>query len=81
MFGYAFTFFPLQRSAMALRSALAVTFAADTASITLMEIVGNGVMLIIPGARDAGLKQPLFWGALSVSLLAAGTAAFPLNRS
>jgi hypothetical protein len=80
LFGYAFTFFPLLRSGMALRTAIGVTFAADTASITLMEIVDNAMMLLIPGAMDAGLNQPLFWVALAVSLLIAGAAAFPLNR-
>jgi hypothetical protein len=79
-FGYAFTFFPLLRSGMALRTAIGVTFAADTASITVMEIVDNAVMLMIPGAMEASLDQPLFWGALAVSLLIAGAVAFPLNR-
>jgi hypothetical protein len=80
LFGYAFTFFPLLRSGMKLRPALAVTLAADTASITLMEIVDNAMMLVIPGAMDAGLAQPLFWGALAASLLIAGAVAYPLNR-
>jgi hypothetical protein len=80
VFGYAFTFFPLLRSGMALRTAIGVTLAADTASITLMEIVDNAMMLLIPGAMEAGLNQPLFWGALGASLLIAGVVAFPLNR-
>ena len=80
LFGYAFTFFPLLRSGMTLRPALAVTLAADTASITLMEIVDNTMMLVIPGAMEAGLAHPLFWGALAASLLIAGVAAYPLNR-
>ena len=45
-----------------------------------MEIVDNAIMLIIPGAMDAGLTSPLFWGSLAVSLVIAGTAAFPVNR-
>jgi hypothetical protein len=80
VFGYAFTFFPLLRSGMTLRNAIGVTFAADTASITLMEIVDNAIMVAVPGAMDAGLTQPLFWAALAVALLIAGVAAFPLNR-
>ena len=79
-FGYTFTFLPLLRSGMPLRSALAVAFAADTASITLMEIVDNAIMLVIPGAMNAGLGQALFWGSLALSLVLAGAAAFPLNR-
>ena len=79
-FGYAFTFFPMLRSGMALRTAIGVTLAADTASITVIEIVDNAIMLVIPGAMTAGLDQTLFWGALAVSLVIAGVAAFPLNR-
>ena len=80
VFGYAFTFFPLLRSGMTLRKAIGVTFAADTASITLMEIVDNAIMVAVPGAMDAGLTEPLFWGALAFALVIAGVAAFPLNR-
>ena len=65
---------------MAWRNAAGITLAADTASITLMEIVDNAVMLVVPGAMDAGLDRPLFWGALAGSLAIAGVAAFPLNR-
>jgi hypothetical protein len=80
VFGYAFTFFPLLRSGMTLRNAIGVTFAADTASITLMEIVDNAIMVAVPGAMDAGLTEPLFWAALAFALVIAGVAAFPLNR-
>lgn len=79
-FGYAFTFFPLLRSGLTLRSAFGVALAADTASITLMEIVDNALMLVIPGAMEADLADPLFWGALAASLVIAGAAAYPLNR-
>jgi hypothetical protein len=36
---------------------------ADTASIFIMEIVDNAIMLVIPGAMHAGLDTLLFWGA------------------
>lgn len=79
-FGYAFTLFPLVRSGMPLVTAAKVAFAADTASIALMELVDNAIMIGIPGAMEAGLTSPLFWGALAFALLIAGAAAFPLNR-
>ena len=79
-FGYAFTLFPLVRSGMGLKAAAKVAFAADTASIALMEIVDNALMVAIPGAMDAGLDSLLFWGALAFALVVAGLAAFPLNR-
>ena len=79
-FGYAFTMAPLLRSGILLRQAAKLAFAADTASITIMEIVDNAIMMIIPGAMNASLSQPLFWGALAAALVIAGAAAYPLNR-
>ena len=80
VFGYAFTMIPLIRSGLALRRVLGLALAADTISITIMEIVDNAVMLVIPGAMEAGLTSPLFWGSLAFALLVAGAAAFPVNR-
>lgn len=79
-FGYALTMLPLLRSGMTLRSALRVALAADTASIAIMEIVDNMLMLAIPGAMSAGLGHPLFWGSLAASLAIAGVVAVPVNR-
>ena len=80
VFGYALTLIPLVRANLSWRTALGLAFASDTASITIMEIVDNAIMLVIPRAMDAGLTQPLFWGSLAFSLVIAGLAAFPVNR-
>jgi hypothetical protein len=80
LFGYGLTMLPLMRAGLALRRVLGLALAADTASITIMEIVDNAIMLIIPGAMEAGLDTPLFWGALALALAIAGVAAFPVNR-
>jgi hypothetical protein len=45
-----------------------------------MEIVDNLIMVVIPGAMDAGLLSLLFWGSLAVALAVAFVAAFPVNR-
>jgi hypothetical protein len=79
-FGYSFTLAPLLRGGLALGTALGLAFAADTLSITVMEIVDNAVVLVIPGAMDAGLGDPLFWGSLAFALAVAWVAAFPVNR-
>ena len=79
-FGYALTLVPLLRAGLGWSRALGLAFAADTASITIMEIVDNAIMLVIPGAMDAGVTSILFWGSLAVSLFIAGVAAFPVNR-
>jgi hypothetical protein len=78
-FGYSFTLVPLVK-AMSFAAAAKLALAADTASITVMEIVDNVIMLVIPGAMDAGLDSLLFWGSLAVSLALAALAAFPVNR-
>ena len=79
-FGYALTMVPLLRSDLAIRTAVGLALAADTASITVMEIVDNAIMLVIPSAMDAGLNSLLFWGSLAFSLVVAGIAAYPVNR-
>lgn len=79
-FGYLLTMLPLLRSGLPMRQALLTAFAADTASITIMELVDNAIMLLIPGAMDAALTDALFWGALAVALIVAGIAAYPVNR-
>ena len=79
LFGYALTLRPLL-SMMSFPAALRLALAADTASIAVMEIVDNGIMLLIPGAMDAGLSNVVFWASLAVSLAIAAVAAFPVNR-
>lgn len=79
-FGYAMTVYPLRRAGMAWGAALGLALASDTLSMTTMELVDNAVMVIVPGAMEAGLDDPLFWASLVASLLVAGVAAFPVNR-
>lgn len=80
LFGYLLTMLPLLRGGVALRTALGLAFASDTASIAIMELVDNAIMLVIPGAMTAGLGEPVFWGSLALSLLLGGVAAFPVVR-
>ena len=78
--GYAMTMLPLLRAGMKPAQAAKLALAADTASIAVMEVVDNLVMLIVPGAMDAPLDSFLFWGSLTVALAIAAVAAFPVNR-
>ena len=80
LFGYGLTSLPLLRSGMTLATVAPIAFASDTISITIMEIVDNALMLLIPGAMDAGVASFRFWGSLAVALLVAGAAAYPVNR-
>ena len=65
---------------MAVRAALGLAFTADALSITVMEIVDNAILLLVPGAMDAGIASTVFWGSLAVALAVAGVAAYPVNR-
>jgi hypothetical protein len=80
VFGYSFTIGPVMRSGLALRAAIPVALAADTVSITVMEIVDNAIMLLVPGAMDAGLASWLFWGSLAFALAVAFVVTVPVNR-
>ncbi|MEX0709788.1 MAG: DUF4396 domain-containing protein [Chloroflexota bacterium] len=79
-FGYALTIRPLLASGMRLRQATRLALAADTVSITIMELTDNAILLAIPSAMDAHLVDPLFWGSLAFSLVVAGVVAYPVNR-
>src|SRR3954452_19972480 len=80
LFGYSLTSLPLLRAGMTLGAVIPLALASDTISITIMEIVDNAIMLLIPGAMEATLTDPGFWAALAAALLIAGAAAFPANR-
>jgi hypothetical protein len=79
-FGYSLTSLPLLRAGLALATVVPIALATDTLSIAVMEFVDNALLLAIPGAMDAGVGDVLFWGSLSVALVAAGLVAFPVNR-
>ena len=79
-FGYLLTMLPLLRAGVALGAAILLALASDTLSIAVMEIVDNAIVLLIPGAMDAGLTDALFWGSLAAALVIAGAVAFPVNR-
>jgi hypothetical protein len=80
VFGYGLTSMPLLRAGLALAAVIPIALASDTLSIATMEVVDNLVVLTIPGALDAGLKDLLFWGSLAFSLVLAGGFAVPVNR-
>jgi hypothetical protein len=80
LFGYALSTLPLIKAGLALSAAMSVVLAADTLSIATMEIVDNLVMFAVPGAMDGGIVSPLFWLTLTVALVAAFFAAYPVNR-
>jgi hypothetical protein len=80
VFGYSLTMRSVLGAGVAFRQALRVALAADTVSIAVMEVVDNLVMVVVPGAMDAGLGQWLFWASLAFSLVVAFVVTTPVNR-
>lgn len=80
VFGFGLSTLPLLKAGAGFVAAISVVAAADTLSITTMEIVDNLVMYTIPGAMYATLIDPLFWISMMISLVVAFFAAFPVNK-
>jgi hypothetical protein len=81
VFGYALTMRGVLRAGLPFRAALTVALAADTVSITVMEIVDNAVMLAVPGAMEAGITGVVFWASLAGALAVAFVVTLPINRA
>jgi len=79
-FGYALTMRPLVAGGIGIRRAGRIALAADTVSITTMEVMDTLIVIAIPGAMAAGLLDGLFWGSLGLSLVVAFVVALPVNR-
>ncbi len=80
VFGFGLSTLPLIKTGMRFGAALSIVVAADTLSITTMEIVDNAVMYAIPGAMHATLIDPLFWISMPIALIVAFFAALPVNK-
>jgi hypothetical protein len=80
IFGYSLTSLPLLQAGFALAAVVPIALASDTVSIATMEVVDNLVIVVVPGALDAGLGDRLFWGSLAFALAIAFVAAVPVNR-
>jgi hypothetical protein len=81
VFGYTLTSIPLVRSGLALVAVVPIALAADTVSITIMELIDNAFVLAVPGAMNANLAEALFWGPLLGGFALAFGPAFLVNRA
>ncbi|MFJ4875775.1 DUF4396 domain-containing protein [Streptomyces sp. NPDC088745] len=79
-FGYALTLRGILKAGVGFGAAFKVALAADTLSITVMELVDNGVLALWPGAMDAHLTDGLFWGVLAIAFAAAFAVTTPVNK-
>ena len=77
LIGFAFTLGPLMQAGEAFQVALKDSVVAESISITVMEVVALSVNAGLAG--DARIGDPVFWGALIISLSMGLLAAYPVN--
>jgi Domain of unknown function (DUF4396) len=80
VFGFALTSLPLVRAGLGAGAVVSTALAADTISITIMEVIDNLTVILIPGAFEAGLGDPLFYGSIALGFAIAYPFAFWANR-
>jgi len=80
-FGYLLSLRPVLAAGVTFRRAVRIALAADTLSIATMELVDNAIVLVVPGAMEAGLLEGLFWWSLAVAFAVAFAVTLPVNRA
>jgi hypothetical protein len=80
VFGFGLTSLPLFRAGLNLAAIVPIALAADTVSITIMEIIDNATVLLIPGAMEAGVGEPLIYLSIAAGFVIAYPFAFLANR-
>jgi len=80
LFGFALTSLPLFRAGLTFSAIVPIALAADTVSITIMEVIDNAFVLLVPGAMEAGLGDMLLWAAIAGGFVIAYPFAFLANR-
>jgi len=78
-FGYLLTYSSVRRHGVSRREGVRLALAADTVSITSMEVIDNLLLLAIPGAMAAGVLSGLFWLSLAIALAGAFVLTVPVN--
>jgi uncharacterized protein DUF4396 len=80
LFGFGLTARPLVKAGLAAGVVVSTALAADTVSITIMEVIDNLFVLLMPGAMEAGIGDPLLYGSIAAGFAIAYPFAFLANR-
>jgi len=80
VFGFTLTAMPLVKAGLAAGVVVSTALAADTVSITIMEVIDNAFVLVVPGAMDAGIADPLLYAAVAGGFVVAFPFAWWANR-
>jgi Domain of unknown function (DUF4396) len=80
VFGFGLTSLPLFRAGLTFAAIVPIALAADTVSITIMEVIDNLTVVLIPGAMEARLDEPLIYASIAAGFVIAYPFAFLANR-
>ena len=80
LFGFSLTAIPLRRGGLPAGAVISTAVTADTVSITIMEAIDNGFVVLVPGALEAGVSDPLLWASVAGGFVIAFPFAFVANR-
>jgi uncharacterized protein DUF4396 len=80
LFGFGLTALPLVRAGLATGAIVSTALASDTISITIMEVIDNLFVILVPGAMDAGVGEALLWASVAGGFVIAFPFAFLANR-
>ena len=80
LFGFGLTSLPLFKAGLAFAAIVPIALASDTVSITIMEIIDNLIVVLIPGAMEAGVDEPLLYASIAAGFAVAYPFAFLANR-
>jgi uncharacterized protein DUF4396 len=80
VFGFGLTSLPLFKAGLTFAAIVPIALAADTVSITIMEMIDNLTVLLIPGAMEAGVDEPLMYASIAAGFAIAYPFAFWANR-
>jgi hypothetical protein len=80
VFGFGLTSLPLFNAGLSFAAIVPIALAADTVSITIMEVIDNLTVVLIPGAMEAGVDEPLIYASIAAGFAIAYPFAFWANR-
>jgi hypothetical protein len=80
LFGFGLTSLPLVRAGLGAGLVVTTALTADTVSITIMEVIDNLFVVLVPGAMEAGVGEPLLWGSIAGGFVIAFPFAWAANR-
>jgi hypothetical protein len=80
LFGFSLTARPLIQAGLPARVIVSTALAADTVSITIMEVIDNLTVVLWPGAMGAGVGDPILYISIALGFVIAYPFAFWANR-